>query len=286
MAAIALALVSAVLFGAMAVALRVALDHRPDVPLATLGTMAAALVVALVAAAAEAPARGVHAAGSWPFALAGLAQPGVGQLLATLAVREAGASRTSVMFGSAPLVSVAIALVLLGEPVRAPLVAGAVLVVAGGVALVGERERPRQVRPIGLVYAFAVTLLFSIRDNLIRWLSRGTETPPGVAAAASLLAAAAVLALVLGPRLARRPSLREALPFLGVGLLFGLSYVCLFEAYFRGRVTVVSPLVASESLWAVVLSLLLLRRHERVGTRLVAGALLVVAGGALIGATR
>jgi drug/metabolite transporter (DMT)-like permease len=62
--------------------------------------------------------------------------------------------------------------------------------------------------------------------------------------------------------------------------------VCLFEAYYRGRVTVVSPLVATESLWGVTVSALLLRRHELVGPRLVAGALLVVAGGALIGIVR
>ena len=70
------------------------------------------------------------------------------------------------------------------------------------------------------------------------------------------------------------------------GLLFGLSYVCLFEAYFRGRVTVVSPLVATESLWGVGLSYLLIRHTEGVGRRLAVGALLVVAGGALIGAVR
>ena len=69
------------------------------------------------------------------------------------------------------------------------------------------------------------------------------------------------------------------------GLLFGLSYVCLFEAYFRGRVSVVSPLVATESLWGVGLSALLIRQTEGVGRRLVVGALLVVAGGVLIGAT-
>jgi uncharacterized membrane protein len=71
-----------------------------------------------------------------------------------------------------------------------------------------------------------------------------------------------------------------------VGALFGSSYVALFEAYYRGRVTVVSPLVATESLWAVGLSLLLLRRTELVGRRLVLGAVLIVAGGALIGAFR
>jgi uncharacterized membrane protein len=70
------------------------------------------------------------------------------------------------------------------------------------------------------------------------------------------------------------------------GILFGLSYVCLFEAYFRGRVSVVSPLVATESLWGVGLSALLIRQTEGVGRRLALGALLVVAGGVLIGVTR
>jgi uncharacterized membrane protein len=69
-------------------------------------------------------------------------------------------------------------------------------------------------------------------------------------------------------------------------VLFGLSYVALFEAYYRGRVTVVAPLVATESLWGVIFAALLLRRSELVGRRLVAGAALIVAGGALIGAWR
>ena len=47
--------------------------------------------------------------------------------------------------------------------------------------------------------------------------------------------------------------------------MFGLSYVCLFEAYYRGRVTVVSPLVATESLWGVLFSAIFLRRTEGVG---------------------
>ncbi len=270
----------------MSVGLKLGLAQRPDAALATLATVGGAFVVAVVAAAAEAPARGVHVTGAWPFALAGLLQPGVGQLLVTLAIREAGASRSSVVFGAAPLVSVTIALVLLGEPARAPLLVGAVLIVAGGVELARERDRPRHVRPIGLVYAFLVTVLFSARDNLLRWLSEGTSTPPAVAAAAALLGGALVLVAAVAPRLESRPRLWDAAPFLGVGVLFGLSYVALFEAYYRGRVTVVSPLVATESLWGVVLSLLLLRHTEVVGRRLVLGALLVVAGGAMIGVFR
>ena len=68
--------------------------------------------------------------------------------------------------------------------------------------------------------------------------------------------------------------------------MFGLSYGSLFEAFYRGRVTVVSPLVATESLWGVLFSVLLLRRSELVSRHLILGAVLIVAGGALIGVTR
>jgi drug/metabolite transporter (DMT)-like permease len=62
--------------------------------------------------------------------------------------------------------------------------------------------------------------------------------------------------------------------------------VCLFEAYYRGPVTVVSPLVATESLWGVALAAIVLGRSERVGVRVAAGAVLIVAGGVLIGSLR
>ena len=76
-------------------------------------------------------------AGAWPFLVGGLLEPGVSQILFTLAVRDAGASRTSVIIGTAPLFAVAIAIVVLDEPVEAGLVVGAVLIVVGGV-LPGE----------------------------------------------------------------------------------------------------------------------------------------------------
>jgi drug/metabolite transporter (DMT)-like permease len=284
--AVGLGVVSAVLFGAMSVGLRIGLSRFPDVEIATVATVSGALAVALVFAAAETPSRGVHVGGVWPFLLAGLMQPGVGQLLVTLAVREAGASRASVVLGSAPLASVTIALVFLGEPARWPLLVGAVLIVAGGVELARDRRRPAHVRRRGYLFAFAATILFSARDNLTRWLAGSTSVPPGVAAAGALAGGLALILVLLGPRVRGRPALRPLLPFLGVGVLFGASYVSLFEAYYRGRVIVVAPLVAIESLFGVALSALFLRGSERVGKRLVLGAALIVAGGALIGATR
>jgi drug/metabolite transporter (DMT)-like permease len=282
--AIGLACVSAFLFGVMSVGLRIGMNRHPDVELATVATVTGALAVALLAAALEVPARGVHAGAAWPFLLAGLLQPGIGQLFVTLSIREAGASRASVVLGSAPLVSVTIALVVLDEPLRWALVLGAVLIVAGGVELAREQGRPAHVRRRGYAYAFLATVLFSTRDNLVRWLAGTADVPPGTAAAAALAGGMLLIVAVLGPRVRDRLALRAMLPFFVVGVFFGLSYVTLFEAYYRGRVTVVSPLVATESLWGVALSLLLIRHTELVGRRVLAGAALIVAGSALIGA--
>jgi len=89
-----------------------------------------------------------------------------------------------------------------------------------------------------------------------------------------------VVGLVTARRLPSRRSLRNLAP---AGLLFGFSYLCLFEAYFRGRVSVVSPLVATESLWGVGTAALVFRASEGIGRRLVLGAVVIVGGSMLIG---
>jgi drug/metabolite transporter (DMT)-like permease len=280
--AVILALISAALFGGMTVALRPALARGTSAELGALFTVIVALGVAVVAAVLRSD---WDTNGLWQFALAGILGPGLSQTLFTLGVRDAGPARTSVAVGTAPLFSVAIALVLLGEPVIAGVLAGAVLIVAGGVLLASERDRPGHVKRIGLAYALGATIVFATRDNLLRWLAVDTEVSPELAAVATLTTGAVVIAIWL--IVVRRPFSLEPLRYLApAGIMFGLSYVCLFEAYYRGRVTIVSPLIATESLWGVLFSVLFLRRVEVIGARLAVGAGLIVAGGVLIGIFR
>jgi drug/metabolite transporter (DMT)-like permease len=281
MDAVVLALASAALFGAMTVALRFALVRVPEAEAGALLTIAVALGVTLPFVAAG----DVELGDVWPFLLAGVLGPGGSQLLFTLAVRDAGPSRTSVTVGTAPLFSVAIALFLLDEPAKAGVILGAVLIVVGGILLVREADRPQHVKWIGLGFALAAAVVFAVRDSLVRHLSLDTEVEPALAAAATLAAGGLTVAAWLLLKRRRLP-LAGLRTFAPAGVLFGLSYLCLFEAYYRGRVSVVSPLVATESLWGVGLSAVLLGRHELVGRRLLAGAGLVVAGGALVGLLR
>jgi drug/metabolite transporter (DMT)-like permease len=186
--------------------------------------------------------------------------------------------------------SVGIALALLGEPFQLLLVLGTALVVAGGVALGRERARPAHFRLLGALLALACAALFAVRDNVVRWAARGAHPPPLVAADVSLAAAAIVtLTYVLVVRrreLGRR--LHVALPaFAPAGLMLALAYDSLFAAFDRGRVSIVAPLNATQSLWAVLFSSLLYgRQSELIGRRLVVAGVLIVAGAAVIGAVR
>lgn len=283
MTAVVLGALSAFLFGAMTVLVRIALRTGVAPEVGSLFTILPATAVTL----AVTLTRGDwNVASAWPFVFAGLLAPGLAQILFTFGVRDAGASRTSVTVGTAPLFAVATALVFLDEPLVAGLLVGAALIVTGGVLLASDRARPEHFKRIGLVYALIGTAAFATRDTFVRWLiSDETDVPPVLAASVAMLTGSAVaLAFVLWRRASVTRSAARA--FVPAGLCYGLSYVCLFEAFARGRVSVVSPIVATESLWGVTLSWVVLRQSESVGRRLVLGAALVVAGGVLIGIYR
>lgn len=286
MAAVVLALCSALAFGSLAVTLTFALRRSRDAELGAFATTLAALIpVGIVALA-----RFDWSWSVWPYFLAGLLAPGASQILYVVAVREAGPSRTALVVGAAPLVSVTIALAAFGEPVKAPLIAGAVLIVLGGIALVRERVRPETFRMFGLALGFGSAAFFATRDNVVRRLATHEHVSPELAAGATIVAGAALTAVYLVARRGPAGPVRGLGPvfaaFAPSGVVWGVSYVFLFEAFSRARVSIVSPLVAVESLVGVVLSAIVLHRTELVGRNLWIGAALIVTGGALIGAFR
>jgi len=284
--AVVLALCSALAFGSLAVTLTFALRRSRDAELGAFATTLAALIpVGIVALA-----RFDWSWSVWPYLLAGLLAPGASQILYVVAVREAGPSRTALVVGAAPLVSVTIAVAAFGEPVRAPLIVGAVLIVLGGIALVRERVRPETFRMLGLLLGFGSACFFATRDNVVRRLATHEHVSPELAAGATIVAGALLTAAYLvvrrGPSGPVRGLGATFAAFAPSGVVWGISYVFLFEAFARARVSIVSPLVAVESLVGVVLSALILHRTELVGRNLWIGGALIVAGGALIGSFR
>ena len=289
MDAVLLGALAGVLFGAMTIAVRWGLLHGGEAALGTaVITSTAFLAAALLALPSALSGISPHL---WRFFAIGLVVPGLSQLLFVLAVRHAGPSRAAILIGTAPLLSVVLALLLLGEPFRPPLLVATALVVAGGITLAVDRGRPAQFRLLGVGLALACAALFALRDNAVRWVADDLDAAPLQASAASLLAAATITAVYVfvgrlrgGPLRARlRTSIRGFTP---AGLLLAVAYAALVTGFDRGRVGIVAPLNATQSLWAVVFAALLYRRSEAIGRRTVLAGLLVVAGGALVGVTR
>jgi drug/metabolite transporter (DMT)-like permease len=272
------------------VTLRRGLARLPDAEVGAFASAALGFLVALPVAAAVGALDALDLAHLWPFLALGVLAPGVSQVLYVLAVRDIGPTRTNVLIGSVSLLSAVVAIVLLGEPLRAGLAVGTLLIVAGAVSLAWERVRPADFVSAGIVWALATVALYATRDNVSRWAGDDGETP-GARAACALLASAAATQLVYllvtrRPRPALHAIGASARPFLLAGVCMGVAYTALLSAFERGRVTVVSPLNSTYALWAVVLAAVFLGRTEAINNRLVLAALLVVGGGALISATR
>lgn len=282
-----LAIGAALSFGALAVTIRMALSQGIDAEAASLVTTVIACACCAALAGATGDFSGLAWLDTWPFLVTGLFAPGISQILFTRGVGVIGPSRTAILVGISPVLSAAIAVTLLDEPLHVALVLGTGLVVAGGMLLVRERRGSATLLSLGVALGLSAALLFAVRDNLVRWAARGNEVPGFVAATASLVSASLVILLVVALRPDAAGRIREAArPFVLSGLVYGVSYACLYSAFDRGRVTVVAPLVATESLFAVLISLVVLRRSELIGPRLLLAAALVVSGGALISSFR
>ena len=206
------------------------------------------------------------------------ASPGSRRSSFVQAVRLAGAARTAVLIGVAPLLSFVLAAALprRGHQRRPDRGRGAdrgrgrlALVrahAAGG--LPGARRRARRA---------SAPRSSPSRDTLVRWGSEDATMEPLLRTVVSLgggrarRRASGRWATRSAPP-AAGPARRRSSAFLPAGLMLGAAYVCLIVALDRGRVTIVAPLNATQSLWGVIFAAAFLGRREAVGPRLLAAA--------------
>jgi len=212
-----LAASSALFFGALAVTIRLALARGIDAEAGSLVTTVLAGVICAALALVTGDFSGLVWRDTWPFFVTGLFAPGISQILFTRAVGVIGPSRTAIAVGISPVLSAAIAIGVLGEPLHVALVLGTLFVVAGGTLLVSERGGPASMLGLGLMLSLGAAVLFSVRDNLVRWAARGNDVPGFVAGTASLVSATLVILIVVASRPNARARIRAAASWLRTG---------------------------------------------------------------------
>ncbi|HEV8642783.1 MAG TPA: DMT family transporter [Methylomirabilota bacterium] len=219
-----------------------------------------------------------------PFLIAGLVAPGLARLALFVGVDRIGVSRAAPLVATAPLFSVAMAILFLGERPSWMLLVGAACIVTGGVLLSQRGLTDRAWRRRDLVFPLLAALGFAFRDNISRYGFR-EYSDPLLAAAAATLTSLAVMWLFAG---LQAGSGRMRLQWIGLGFLAlsglseGLAYMTMWRALALGDVSVVSPLINAQSIFAVALAAVFLRDLERVTWRIAVAAGLIVAGVAAV----
>jgi drug/metabolite transporter (DMT)-like permease len=198
--------------------------------------------------------------------------------------RALGPVITSTLGNLAPLFAVALAVILLHEPLRPLQLTGLVLAVAGAVIITVTRPRD-----LGHWRSWA--LLLPLGGALIRGVvppivKLGLEIWPSPLWACLVGYIMSSLVVLIVQRIRKGSFLAEAPKsgrfwFAVTGISNGLSALTLFAAVRHGPITLIAPLVAIYPLVTVILSAIMLK-HVAITRRIVAGTVLTVAGVALV----
>jgi uncharacterized membrane protein len=275
----ALALVAAVGFGCAAVLLRRALSQTTPLAAAIVSVTFTTVFVCLLAVATAPLSRLL----TWrvaPFIIAGIVAPGLSRLAFFFGIHRVGVARATPLVSTSPVFAVVIAVAILGERQPWPLFLGVGCIVLGGILLTGRGRTDKPWRRRDLIFPLIAALGFATRDNIFRFGFREFGEPLLAAAAAALSSVIVMWAVGAAQGEAGHMRLsRAALGFLAAaGLAEGLAYVSMLRAFSVGDVSVVSPLVNTHGMFAVVLAAIFLRDIERITWRIVTAAALIVAG--------
>jgi DME family drug/metabolite transporter len=216
------------------------------------------------------------------FVLAGIIGTVAGRLLRFKAIQRLGAAIASPLNNLNPLVSTGLAILLLGEQVTLPILAGTVVIVTGATLLsmggqqVGFRAR-YLVLPILSAFCFGVVAI--LRKVALAEVGAIPGTAINVTTALVLFTG---FLIASSDRRGLACDGRSFAYFVGAGLTENLSVFLTVVALGLGTVSVVTPLTSTSPIFVLLLSPLLLRGIERVTGRIVLGTVLIVLGVYLI----
>jgi uncharacterized membrane protein len=216
------------------------------------------------------------------FVFSGVVGTAGGRLFRVLAIQKVGAPVAAAINNLAPLVASGMAIVLLGERVTPPIVSGTLVIVLGTILLslsgryVGFRVRD-------LAYPFIAASCFGT-VAVVRKLGLSSAGPLFDAAinVTAALVASTTFVLASGNVGSLRCDRRSLLYFVGGGIAENSGVFLVLLALGGGNVSVVIPLAGTAPLFVLLFAYLFPSQAARLSWRLVAGAVLIVLGVALL----
>jgi uncharacterized membrane protein len=239
----------------------------------TVGVVGMWLAVLLTGGIGEVSARGVLL-----FAAAGIIGTVAGRLTRFMGIAKVGASISSAVGNLTPLIATIFAILLLGERVTAPVIAGTLVIVVGTV-LLSSSGLHLGFQPWMVVFPLASAVFFGI-VQVIRKIALGGVGPiPGTAInlTTAFIAFSAIM-LALRHRGIYNLRARTLLYLVLAGLAENTGVFLMIVALRYGAVSVVTPLTAAAPIFVLLFTPFFLRGVEVLTPRVVAGTVLIVIG--------
>jgi DME family drug/metabolite transporter len=218
------------------------------------------------------------------FVLSGCLQPLLARILYYTGLTRIGVSRAGPLRGAEPLLSVSIAILFLDERPSLFVYGGGALIVASVWLVLWRSEGEAQARLLDYFFPLGAALCGAVSQNLRKSGLLVLPNPyagAAVSTSTSLIIFAAFL-LATGRIGLARPR-RESLPFFGSAAVVSTgAQIMNYVALNGGDVSAMVPLLNTTPLFTVLFSVVFLRGVERVTLRVAFGAILMVAGVAVI----
>ena len=216
------------------------------------------------------------------FVFSGVVGTASGRFFRVIAIQKVGAPVAAAINNLAPLISSVLAIVVLGEHVTLPIVAGTMVIVSGTI-LLSLSGRHAGFHARHLVYPFLAASCFGV-VAIARKLGLGHAGPlfdSAINITAAMIASSAFV-LASGNRGALRCDRESLLYFIGGGIAENGGVFLVLLALGFGDVSVVIPLAGTAPLFVLLLAYLFPSAAAKLSWRVVIGAVLIVLGVVLL----
>jgi uncharacterized membrane protein len=218
------------------------------------------------------------------YLISGCLQPLFARALYYEGITRIGVARASPLRGIEPFFAAVAGILVFAEQPGIPVYLGTTLIVGSLWLISGKQQSDTNWRLIDTFYPIAAALISAISQTL-RKKALAIIPDPFVAVAVVTTVSLLLLTgfVLFTGRTDQVRIERSSLKFfVAAALVAVIAQVLNFIALGRGQLSVIIPLLNTTPLFAVFFSLLFLRGIEKVNTRIVLGALLMVGGIVLI----
>ena len=224
------------------------------------------------------PVSAYHAEALPFFIGSGLLGTVAGRFFRFKGIEKVGAPVSAAINNLSPFISTGLAILLLGERVTLPILAGTCVIVLGTI-LLSMSGKYVGFRPVHLFYPFLSACCFG-SVAILRKLGL-SHAPPMFGYAINVTTAfiAFTAYLIASGQCSTTACKGKSLwPFVVAGMMENLGVLLVLVALSLGQVSVVTPLNGTAPLFVLALAYLFLKDVERLSGRIVVGTVLIVLG--------